>query len=61
MPHYKVWAGVADTLEAPAELVRCETVFPAVLGQGVTLSLEWAAGEAEVVQRWRFEQRQRSA
>ena len=29
MPHYQVWAGVADTLEAPAEIVRCETVFPA--------------------------------
>src|SRR6266702_8220951 len=28
MPHYKVWAGVADTLEAPAEIMRCETVFP---------------------------------
>jgi hypothetical protein len=32
MPHYEVWAGVADALEAPAEIVRCETVFPAERG-----------------------------
>ena len=32
MPHYKVWAGVADALEGPAEIIRCETVFPADRG-----------------------------
>ncbi len=28
MPHYKVWADVADVLAAPTELVRCQPVFP---------------------------------
>ena len=29
MPHYKVWAGVADALDGPAEITRSQTVFPA--------------------------------
>jgi autoinducer 2-degrading protein len=29
MPHYQVWSGVADTLDGPAEITRCQTVFPA--------------------------------
>jgi quinol monooxygenase YgiN len=29
MPHYKVWSAVADTLDGPAEITRCQTVFPA--------------------------------
>jgi len=29
MPHYQVWAGVADALDGPTEATRCESVFPA--------------------------------
>jgi quinol monooxygenase YgiN len=29
MPHYDVWRAAADTLAGPAELTRCQTVFPA--------------------------------
>jgi quinol monooxygenase YgiN len=32
MPHYKVWQGVADTLAAPIELTRCQTIFPTAGG-----------------------------
>jgi quinol monooxygenase YgiN len=28
-PHYAVWRGAADTLDGPAEVVRCRPVFPA--------------------------------
>jgi autoinducer 2-degrading protein len=28
-PHYAVWRAAADTLEGPAEVTRCTTVFPA--------------------------------
>jgi (4S)-4-hydroxy-5-phosphonooxypentane-2,3-dione isomerase len=28
-PHYAVWRAAADTLDGPAEAVRCTTVFPA--------------------------------
>jgi autoinducer 2-degrading protein len=28
-PHYAVWRAAADTLDGPAEAVRCNTVFPA--------------------------------
>jgi autoinducer 2-degrading protein len=31
-PHYAVWSAVADTLDGPAEVVRCQTVFPAARG-----------------------------
>ena len=30
-PHYAVWRAAADTLDGPAEAVRCETVFPAAV------------------------------
>jgi (4S)-4-hydroxy-5-phosphonooxypentane-2,3-dione isomerase len=29
MPHYAVWRAVADTLEGPAEVTPCRSVFPA--------------------------------
>ena len=29
MPRYDVWRAAADTLDGPAELTRCQTVFPA--------------------------------
>ncbi len=29
MPHYEVWRGAADSLDGPAEVSRCQTVFPA--------------------------------
>ena len=29
MPHYDVWRAATDTLAGPAELTRCQTVFPA--------------------------------
>ena len=29
MPHYAIWRAAADTLEGPAELTRCRTIFPA--------------------------------
>jgi autoinducer 2-degrading protein len=29
MPHYAAWRAAADTLDGPAEPVRCRTVFPA--------------------------------
>jgi autoinducer 2-degrading protein len=29
MPHYQVWAGAAEALEGPAQITRCQTVFPA--------------------------------
>ncbi len=28
MPHYAVWRAAADTLDGPAEVTRCQTVFP---------------------------------
>jgi autoinducer 2-degrading protein len=28
-PHYAVWSAATDTLDGPAEVVRCQTVFPA--------------------------------
>jgi quinol monooxygenase YgiN len=28
MPHYAVWSAAADSLDGPAEVVRCQTVFP---------------------------------
>jgi len=28
MPHYAGWLAVADTLDGPAEVTRCTTVFP---------------------------------
>jgi autoinducer 2-degrading protein len=28
-PHYAVWRAAADSLDGPAEAVRCSTVFPA--------------------------------
>src|SRR5580692_8852853 len=28
-PHYAVWRAAADTLDGPAQAVRCQTVFPA--------------------------------
>ncbi|HSU05504.1 MAG TPA: putative quinol monooxygenase [Acetobacteraceae bacterium] len=28
-PHYDVWRGAADTLDGPAQVTRCDTVFPA--------------------------------
>src|ERR1700730_15908211 len=28
-PHYAVWRAAADTLNGPAQAVRCQTVFPA--------------------------------
>ena len=28
-PHYAKWRAAADTLDGPAEAVRCNTVFPA--------------------------------
>jgi autoinducer 2-degrading protein len=28
-PHYAVWRAVADTLDGPAEALRCRPVFPA--------------------------------
>jgi len=28
-PHYAVWRDAADTLDGPAQAVRCQTVFPA--------------------------------
>ena len=28
-PHYAVWRAAADTLDGPAQAVRCTTVFPA--------------------------------
>ncbi|MGC2413131.1 MAG: putative quinol monooxygenase [Stellaceae bacterium] len=28
-PHYAVWRAAADTLDGPAQLTRCTTVFPA--------------------------------
>jgi autoinducer 2-degrading protein len=28
-PHYAVWRAAADTLDGPAEPIRCTTVFPA--------------------------------
>jgi autoinducer 2-degrading protein len=28
-PHYAVWRAAADTLDGPAEAIRCTTVFPA--------------------------------
>ena len=28
-PHYEAWRAAADTLDGPAEVRRCETVFPA--------------------------------
>jgi (4S)-4-hydroxy-5-phosphonooxypentane-2,3-dione isomerase len=28
-PHYAVWAAAADTLDGPAEVARCASVFPA--------------------------------
>jgi quinol monooxygenase YgiN len=31
-PHYAVWSAAADTLDGPAEVVRCQTVFPAARG-----------------------------
>jgi autoinducer 2-degrading protein len=31
-PHYAVWRAVADTLDGPAEAIRCHTVFPAARG-----------------------------
>ena len=27
-PHYAVWRAAADTLDGPAEPIRCTTVFP---------------------------------
>src|SRR5271169_5860348 len=27
-PHYAVWRAAADTLDGPAQLTRCTTVFP---------------------------------
>jgi quinol monooxygenase YgiN len=32
MPHYAVWRAAADTLDGPAEAIRCQTVFPAARG-----------------------------
>ena len=32
MPHYAVWSAAADTLDGPAEVARCRTVFPAARG-----------------------------
>ena len=29
MPHAAVWSAAADSLDGPAEAVRCQTVFPA--------------------------------
>jgi (4S)-4-hydroxy-5-phosphonooxypentane-2,3-dione isomerase len=28
-PHFALWRAAADTLDGPAEAVRCRTVFPA--------------------------------
>jgi len=35
MPHYAVWRGAAETLDAPTEATRCKTVFPAARGYWV--------------------------
>jgi autoinducer 2-degrading protein len=31
-PHYAVWRAAADTLDAPPQATRCQTVFPAAAG-----------------------------
>ena len=28
-PHYATWRAAADTVDGPAEAIRCQTVFPA--------------------------------
>jgi quinol monooxygenase YgiN len=28
-PHYAIWQAAADTLDGPAQAIRCDTVFPA--------------------------------
>lgn len=30
-PHYAVWQAAADTLDGPAQVTRCDSVFPAAV------------------------------
>jgi len=39
-PHYAVWRAVADTLDGPAEAIRCQPVFPASPTYWGTVSAE---------------------